>query len=83
MKVTCTYDFDIPDGMVEAAIDKKISAMIAEGRDFEEVVRCANCKNYVKINDQGGECLIHRYCDGSCQTVSGKEFCSRGERKKQ
>lgn len=28
MKVTCTYDFDIPDGMVEAAVDKKISEMI-------------------------------------------------------
>ena len=72
MKVNVTYDFDLPEDMLQAAINKKVSEFVDS--DYVPVVRCKDCKWFGLVG-----CAIQIVDD--TDRPSEDDFCSFGERK--
>lgn len=49
--------------------------------DYVEVVRCRDCKNLIKSDDNFGEDEPYYYCDIFNHMINFDDFCSRAERK--
>ena len=67
MKVTATYEFDVPDELVKKSIDEKC---IMDDPDIVKVVRCKDCKH------RNGGC---QYTHGR-NADDDDWFCADGER---
>lgn len=90
MKMTATYEFDVPEELVKKSIDEKVEKSIKDDPDTVKVVRCKDCKHRkardYKVNDIVIERDIFCEMDGSILNMYGRNandnnwFCADGER---
>ncbi len=73
VKVNVTYDFDLPQDMLQAAIEKKVSEFVDD--NYVEVVRCKDCRH----TKRDGFGTI--YCNvWDRWEMPDNAYCSYGER---
>lgn len=90
MKVTATYEFDVPEELVKKSIDEKVEKSIKDDPDIVKVVRCKDCKHRQVVEHIANEEVVEReiFCelDGGDPYTYGRNadddnwFCADGER---
>lgn len=50
MKVSVTYEFDVPEEMVQTSIDKAVDREVKSQIREEDLIRCENCINSIILN---------------------------------
>lgn len=90
MKVTVSYDFDVPEELLKKSIDEKMEKCIKDDPDIVKVVRCKDCKHRKVVNYKANDIVYERdiFCelDGGDpynygrDATNGDWFCADGER---
>lgn len=75
MKVSVTYEFDVPEEMVQTSIDKAVDREVKSQIGKEDLIRCENCINSIILN--GGRIMCSKWAGSTIKYG----YCFRAERK--
>ena len=75
MKVSVTYDFDVPEEMVQTSIDKAVEREVESQIREEGLIRCKNCNNSIILNH--GRIMCSKWAGSTIK----EGYCFRAERK--
>ena len=83
MKVTASYEFDVPDELVKRSIDEKVESCIKADPDIVKVVRCKDCKHRKGVEYIADDKSVKRdiYCELNGDAVDDDWFCADGKRR--